>query len=644
MELTRSQRVAAVAYGALFCVLLPWLSWCWASHCALLVSWPLPLPRWCGWPLAAAGAGWWLAATLALWRHGGGLPMNAFPPPRYCARGPYRWHAHPIYAGFSLLTFGVSLAVGSAVGCYVVSPAVACGAAALVFGYEAHDLRRRFPGPLPLPRLTLPCGDQPLRQRDRVAVFGLVLLPWFAAYSWIVAIGPTRDAVAPWLPGEATWPVLEASYLVYASAYPVVALAPWWARSAVDLAAFARAGRVATGLHVFLYLVVPVVVVPRPFTATTWYGELLAWEAAREASGAGALPSFHVTWAVLAAVLAARTWPKARGVVWTWAGLLTVSCATTGMHAIADLVAGVSTAVLVVYRRSVWRLLRRGSERLANSLRSFSCGPVRVFVHAPYAGLAAGLVMYCAGRLAGPTGVLPAAILCACGLVGAAAWAQWLEGGAASLRPFGYYGAVVGVGFGLLALPIAGIDPWPLAGGMSVAAPFAQAIGRLRCLVQGCCHGRPAPVEVGIVCRARLSRVVRLAGLGGVSVHPTQLYSILWNLPLGIVLLRCAQLGQPPSAVAGLYLLGNGLGRFVEEAYRGEPQTRRWVGLAEYQIYALASVVAGASLTCVSSAWPDSAPVSAGLAWASIAVGGAVAVAMGVDVPGSDRRFARLLK
>ncbi|MCP4105598.1 MAG: hypothetical protein GY749_08685 [Desulfobacteraceae bacterium] len=33
-------------------------------------------------------------------------------------------------------------------------------------------------------------------------------------------------------------------------------------------------------------------------------------------------------------------------------------------------------------------------------------------------------------------------------------------------------------------------DGWQLAGAFSVAGQFVQAIGRLRCLVQGCCHGR----------------------------------------------------------------------------------------------------------------------------------------------------------
>ena len=97
-------------------------------------------------------------------------------------------------------------------------------------------------------------------------------------------------------------------------------------------------------------------------------------------------------------------------------------------------------------------------------------------------------------------------------------------------------------------------------------------------------------------------------------------------------------------AIAGLYLLGNGLGRFVEEAYRGEPQTRRFRGLIEYQWYALASMLAGGWLSCVPSNWSSPAPLGASACWLPVATGLVVAFAMGVDFPDSNRRFARLVK
>ena len=56
--------------------------------------------------------------------------------------------------------------------------------------------------------------------------------------------------------------------------------------------------------------------------------------------------------------------------------------------------------------------------------------------------------------------------------------------------------------------------------------------------------------------------------------------------------------------MCGIYLLLSGCGRFVEEAYRGEPQTRVLAGLRFYQWIAIACVVAGAAITCVRGSAP----------------------------------------
>jgi prolipoprotein diacylglyceryltransferase len=118
-----------------------------------------------------------------------------------------------------------------------------------------------------------------------------------------------------------------------------------------------------------------------------------------------------------------------------------------------------------------------------------------------------------------------------------------------------------------------------------------QAIGRLRCLVNGCGHGSAAPRELGIRITHVRSRVTRLAKLSDVPIHPTQLYSILSNIFLGLVLLRLWHSGCPLSLICGVYGIGNGVSRFVEEAYRGEPQTLIVRGLHLYQWIAMGSVV-----------------------------------------------------
>lgn len=640
--MTPRQRLLAIAYGAAFVVLLPWLLAAWSRSTEIVVTWPIPLPSWIGMPVTAAGFGMMLAGWLALWRHGGGLPMNAFPPPRLVRRSVFAWLPHPIYTGAVALTFGIGIALANAAVFWLVAPMLAAGCSALVLGYEGPRLTARFPDRETDALWSLPKAGMPLQRHHRIAVLLRVLAAWWLCYEACLAIGPAADAIDGWLPFERDWPVWPATYPIYASAYLVVATAPFWAKHASDLRDFADAGRCAIVLHTLCYLLAPVQVPPRTFEPADLLGQLLAFEARRESHGGAAFPSFHATWALLTAVLAARSWPRWRTRCFLWAFAVIVSCSTTGMHALLDLVAAVVVALLVHQRHRVWCLVRERTEWLANGLRTWQLGPLRIFVHAPFAGAAAALVAATMLHCGGPP--LHVAIVCASAVVGAALWAQWIEGASTSLRPFGYYGSVAGAALALLALRACGDDIATAAGSLALAAPFAQAIGRLRCLVQGCCHGRPTRAGIGIVCRHPQSRVVRLAGLGGVPVHATQLYSLVWNALLGIALTRCCQLGQPPFAIAGLYLLGNGLGRFVEEAYRGEPQTRRIGGLVEYQWFALASMLAGGALSCAPSTWSTTTAAGATCWLLPTATGLLVAFAMGVDFPDSNRRFARLLK
>ena len=136
---------------------------------------------------------------------------------------------------------------------------------------------------------------------------------------------------------------------------------------------------------------------------------------------------------------------------------------------------------------------------------------------------------------------------------------------------------------------------------ITIAAPVIQGIGRLRCLVQGCCHGRVAESVPGIRYTDPHSRVCRLANLSGVPVHATPLYSILWNVVVELALLRLVQLNAPCTLICGIYLLLSSAGRFVEEAYRGEPQTATIAGLHLYQWIAVCMSIAGAVVTTVNS-------------------------------------------
>jgi prolipoprotein diacylglyceryltransferase len=228
-------------------------------------------------------------------------------------------------------------------------------------------------------------------------------------------------------------------------------------------------------------------------------------------------------------------------------------------------------------------------------------------------------------------------------IVSAALWAQVVEGSPQLLRPFGYFGSVLGVALvGVMAIAN-GRDGWLLLASMGTGGCLTVAFGRMRCLVQGCCHGREVHASWGIHYTHPRSRVVRLGALGGVALHPAPLYSALWALVSCAVLVRLWFLSAPLPFIAGVSLLLAGLGRFVEEHFRGEPQTAQVAGLRLYQWLAIALVLAGALMTCVAGASaPAPTPLSVGHVPAVLLLFAFIAAAYGVDFPESGVRFSRL--
>ena len=629
-------RPGPVLYGLLFAVALPVLLVLWARGASPDVHLPAlhaPLP---GWIAAASGLVLVAAAMLDLWRRGGGLPMNAYPPPRLVTGGAYAVVGHPIYVGFAIAVAGVAVATGSAAGLWLVAPSVALASAALVVGHERPDLLRRF-GRLARPWLSLPpSGIAPPSWRERTGALLLVLGPWLLLYEGCAAIGPARDAVSSLLPFERGWPVVEWAEPIYASTYPVVLAAFLGSPSRDALRTLSARALWSMAIVFPAFLLLPLTSPPRPFDPSGPLGTLIGLERALD-TPACAFPSYHVVLAFLAADAL-----SARSRLWRpWAWGVAVSCLLVGAHSVVDVAGGLLVVAVLRRGRALWELLRSGAERVANSWRDWRVGPLRVINHGLWVGLGAGGGVIVLGSVLGPGGAALATAIWGLGVVGAGAWAQVVEGRGLS-RPFGYYGGVLGAILGVLLAPVFGFDRWTALAATAMAAPVVQGIGRLRCLVQGCCHGAPAPGWLGIRHVTPLSRVVK-AGLGGIPVHPTALYSILWNVLLGAVLLRLALLGTPAHLVAGLYLLLGGVGRFVEEAYRGEPQTPVVLGLRLYQWMAVGSTVAGAVLTALgpSPAVRISTP-GPGVLVAGVVAFGITAVAMGVDLPGSNRRLSRL--
>lgn len=635
-----------VLYGVLFTLLLPLGLIFWAG--AVEVS--LPTPRWpvLGWLVASLGILMMLEAMRELWVVGGGLPMNAYPPQRLVVSGLYRVVPHPIYVGFCLACLGISVAFGSPGGLWLVTPMVVLGCSALVLGYEGPALRARFPGRLVLPLLRPPDSQPGVPTvRDRASVYLLLFLPWLFLYEAWGHAQPVRW-LSPLIAGEEKWSVWEWTTFFYSLAYPFVLGVPLALRQRSELRRFFVVGGVALLFTMLMYVAMPVRFPPRAFDAAAIGGWLLELERADGLDGAVALPSYHVIWTLLSAAAYARLGRGVGIAAWTVAIAICVSCVTTGMHAVSDVVAAIPVAALAWNWPRVWGWSLKRAERVANSWHAVHVGPIRIINYAMYAGLAAALGTLICLLILGPAFGWPLAVVAVLALVGAGFWGQVLAGSRTLLRPFGYFGAILGAVVGLVGVSLLH-DPglcWPLAGALAVSAPWIVVIGRLRCLVQGCCHGAPTQDREGIRYRHPQSRACLIAGLEGVAVHPTPLYSMLSNAVIGVLLMGLWMGNVAYAMIAGVYLLLAGAARFVEESLRGEPMTQIVGGLRIYQWFAAASMVGGAFVTTLASASATTpaavTPTAATFVW-SVLIGVLFAVAMGVDLPGSNRRFSRLV-
>lgn len=636
-----NQLLGKIIYGTLFAVVLPLALWLWTAHVTTCL--PALQVSLLGALAVATGLVCVLLGMLNLWTIGGGLPMNAYPPAKPVRGGLYAVVPHPIYTGFTLVVAGVSLWSGSATGLWLTTPLIALGCACLVLGFEEPDLRKRFgKSLLPTPWLGIPAGDGPVSLATRLGTAVFTVSIWGILYLGTKALGMPADALETRFVFESLIPVVPQSMPVYTSIYLFVPLAFLLVRDKASLRRLAVGALLATAVNTLLYVTLPLTAEFRVVEQSGWMAQWLTWEQHMAQPAIGSFPSFHVTWAVLVTFVCSVNRPLWLRFSWVlWCIALCISCLTTGMHSLADIIAGVAVGLLVINSEKTWSWLLHRTESLGNGWKSWQFGSVRIINHAIWSGLSGAAGLYIVAAATGAvllSWVMPVAFAA---LIGAGLWAQWVEGSSALLRPFGYYGGIIG---GLLALAIIQLLGGPgviLIGAFALAGPWIQAIGRLRCIVQGCCHGRP--VDWGIRITNPHSRVVKLANFSNQPIHPTPVYSILANLFTSALLMRIWSAGAPALSIAGLYLILAGFARFVEEAYRGEPQTERYFGLPLYQWLAIASSLLGFVVMALPGGqilrvgYPSTLVLLVCVAWGCI-----TAFAMSIDFPNSSGRYSRL--
>ncbi len=632
-----------VFYGLLFAAVIPFLMILWAKYTEKIVKLPLPESLLPGYILLIAGVLFVLTGMWNLWRFGHGLPMNLYPPERFVKNGIFAFTKHPIYSGTVMMSFGLSVVARSTSGFWLVSPFFTLMIVAFVVGFENERTQSVFGEQDYRPFLSLPVAslDSPLF-RERISSYFLVFVPWLLVYEAFIFAGAPNDAICTNLPFEEHWPIWEFSEVFYSFTYLFALLVPLVIKTKDQLRCFIIDVWLATIIGGIIYLVFPFIVRQRVFIPHSFYGHLILFERSLDGE-TGALPSFHVIWAFISARYFNRSIMRFRWIWYFLAILISLSCITTGSHSFLDVIAGFCMFIIIIYRLQIWRFLRLVSERLSNSWQEWRWGPVRLINHGFYGGAAGFTGTLLAGFFLGRQFALAAFVIMIFVIIGAGLWAQFIEGSSRLLRPYGYYGGVIGVIVAsTLAFFMFSINIYTLLASFAMAGPWIQSIGRLRCLVQGCCHGRPSNENIGIRFTHPCSRVNKISGLSGVPLHPTQLYSIGTNIISGLILIRLFNIGMPSSFIIGLYFIMNGLGRFVEESFRGEAQTPYWAGMRIYQWIAIINILIGAFFSAIPNSGVLSFQPNIESLFMAIVMGILVTIASGVDFPESNKRFARL--
>jgi len=115
----------------------------------------------------------------------------------------------------------------------------------------------------------------------------------------------------------------------------------------------------------------------------------------------------------------------------------------------------------------------------------------------------------------------------------------------------------------------------------AVACAVGQSIGRIGCFLVGDDYGRASDLPWAVAFPQGAPPTIE-------TVHPTQIYEILWLLPVAALLWKRR---RKSPFLFGEYLALNGLGRIFIEALRVNPRVA--LGLTEPQFVGVALVVIG---------------------------------------------------
>jgi len=460
-------------YGLLFMAIIPAILVAWANQTSFWISIPIPVSPIAGWCLFGIGFSLIVVAMSQMWIQGKGLPMNAFPPEKWVSTGLYGIFKHPIYIGAVLSSFGLSAASTSESGFWLVSPVFCLICTAYVLGFESEMTFNHF-GPQK-GRYLFSLPENNLKRAfiaNRCRIAAITFLPWILVYETFVFIGEPLDAIVSDIFLDSRIPVLEETVILYSATYMFILGVPFLLNTNALLRKFTFIVWIASFLGFACFLFFPLTVPEFTISSTDFFSKWLAYEKSKDSTSAS-FPAFHVIWAILGGYFLGLRFKAAKSFFWVLTICISISCLTTKMHTVLDVILAITIAVLSIRYTQVASQIKFKVEAIANSWKEWRFGPVRVINHGLYGGLAAFAgVAGISGTLDSSYSGIAAFILGLTAILGALIWAQIVEGSPLLSRPYGYYGSIPGVLSGaLIANLFYGIPIWELLAACCLAAP-----------------------------------------------------------------------------------------------------------------------------------------------------------------------------
>lgn len=96
--------------------------------------------------------------------------------------------------------------------------------------------------------------------------------------------------------------------------------------------------------------------------------------------------------------------------------------------------------------------------------------------------------------------------------------------------------------------------------------PLAQGFGRIGCFLAGCCYGRETILRIGVEFKNSPFAP------SGVHLHPTQIYSSVFDFCLAFFLLWYDRKERKDGRVFSMYVILYSIGRFFVEFLRNDPR------------------------------------------------------------------------